>query len=406
MPPYNTLAWNTALGFYRTQGYYVGGYRELAEGVRNLWGLGLLSVFYFLGLYFALVVFPFRTQTHYDLYFGLLCLFIGGYYLTREDFVFAWVDDTATLARIEYALLACGGAAGLWFLNSFFYPQRRAPWFIRIFTGLSALIALVSLTGPFRLSDTVLLAWQTMVAVGLLYLLYFIGRAAAARVPDAGKLIPGLVLLMITGFLDIADSLFFFSGISYGRIGFAVFVVSIAMVLAMRAVRTRREIKLLNEQLSEREQRLRTLFEASFESVIVHRHGTVLDVNPTFLRQFDWTTEQIVGKPVVRLFAQASRERAAALISSGDQTIIRGEALTADGKAFAAEFANRTIAYRGAPAEVLIVRDISHRKQAEDELQARNRELETMVRAMADREQRLHDLETELKTLQAKRRGT
>src|SRR3990167_1122065 len=63
------------------------------------------------------------------------------------------------------------------------------------------------------------------------------------------------------------------------------------------------EIQALRRQLSEQqrafeesEARYRNLFEASFEGIIIHEEGRILDVNPALLKMFGYTSSELIGQ--------------------------------------------------------------------------------------------------------------
>ncbi len=62
------------------------------------------------------------------------------------------------------------------------------------------------------------------------------------------------------------------------------------------------------EAIRESEERLRSIFEAGFEGIIIHDGGTILDTNPQIERMFGYALSELVGKSVLDLAAPESRD--------------------------------------------------------------------------------------------------
>lgn len=107
---------------------------------------------------------------------------------------------------------------------------------------------------------------------------------------------------------------------------------------------------------------LRGLVNASLEGMIIVRGDEIVDVNERFVSLCGRTAIELANRRVTELFAQ-DRER------PGDRRAFGGscelELLHADGRRIPVEYMCRTIEYRGRECDVIFVRDLSQRKEAE-----------------------------------------
>ncbi|HEY9747327.1 MAG TPA: PAS domain S-box protein, partial [Allocoleopsis sp.] len=136
--------------------------------------------------------------------------------------------------------------------------------------------------------------------------------------------------------------------------------------------------KLAEEELRASEGRLQSFFEATFEAVMIHDRGTILDVNYAAEALFGYSKAELINQSVLQITAPCSRDiiQLRAQFPSDEPLEVVG--LKKDGTTFIAEVSAKSISYQGRSARVVGVRDITARKQAEDSLrqsEARNRAL-------------------------------
>ncbi|MGB7769769.1 MAG: PAS domain S-box protein [Verrucomicrobiia bacterium] len=129
------------------------------------------------------------------------------------------------------------------------------------------------------------------------------------------------------------------------------------------------------EALRESQRRFRDLFENSPDAIfVVDLNGVVLDVNLASSVLHGLTREQLVGKNFFTdLVPEARREdvrRDFEKMASGKWSRFESESLTAEGQATPVEVRASRIEYRGRPALLLHVRDITERREAEAALQS------------------------------------
>jgi len=104
---------------------------------------------------------------------------------------------------------------------------------------------------------------------------------------------------------------------------------------------------------------LRGFANASLEGLLVLRDGRIIDANERFFTISGWSTQQVVGavpEAFLTLDLDACAESAIPL-----ETTLSGR----DGKAIPVETVIRSITYRGHECSVLVVRDLTERRQAQ-----------------------------------------
>jgi PAS domain S-box-containing protein len=133
------------------------------------------------------------------------------------------------------------------------------------------------------------------------------------------------------------------------------------------------------EALRESEKRLRSIFEGGFEGIVIHEDGTILDANPAFERTCGYPLSELVGKSVLDLAAEESRDLINEKLRLHPGVPFEAVGLKKDGSSFHAEIVGRDYIYQGRRVRVTAVRDVTERKRMEEALQAARDELESKV---------------------------
>jgi PAS domain S-box-containing protein len=139
------------------------------------------------------------------------------------------------------------------------------------------------------------------------------------------------------------------------------------------------ERKRAEEALRESEERFRGLAEATFEGIVIHDRGRILDANQVFANMFGYGLSEIIGVHVLDLAAPESRDLASQRIVSKSKEPFELIALRKDGSTFPSEVCGGVLRYRGRVVTVAAIRDVSERKQAEEALQRAREEIESRV---------------------------
>ncbi len=117
------------------------------------------------------------------------------------------------------------------------------------------------------------------------------------------------------------------------------------------------------------EERYRRLSDATFEALVVHRDGVVLEVNQAFTTLFGYEAAEIVGRPFLEIAAPEARLLAGEYLRHESEVPLEAAARFCDGTTFPAELMSRTIEHvDGEPARVTAFRDIRERKSFEERL--------------------------------------
>lgn len=129
--------------------------------------------------------------------------------------------------------------------------------------------------------------------------------------------------------------------------------------------------KEMTEALQQSQQRFQDLFENSPDAVFVEDyHGTVLDVNPAACALHGVKREELVGRTAFDLVPAEQRaevQQGFARFVSGESESADGVSVGRDGRLVPVELKVRRVNYRGQPSLLLHVRDVTERKQLEQQ---------------------------------------
>lgn len=144
-------------------------------------------------------------------------------------------------------------------------------------------------------------------------------------------------------------------------------------------------------ELRESEERFRSLSNASFEGIMIHDQGVILDANRAFARLFGYEQpEELIGKKGLEcLLSPESRASIHERMQRKETGPLEVTGIRKDGTAFAAETDSRLVKYLGHDASIVSCRDITERKRAQEE---RQRSIE-QLRALTARLQSVREEE-------------
>nr|WP_319510401.1 PAS domain S-box protein [uncultured Draconibacterium sp.] len=134
------------------------------------------------------------------------------------------------------------------------------------------------------------------------------------------------------------------------------------------------ELKKSLARLKEREEHFHFLSDASFEGIIIHDNGVVLDVNQRLLDISGYSREDLLGKNMLSGFIiEPDRQKAIESIQSETPKPYVIGVRKKDGIIGYAEIEARSIPYKGKTVRIAAVRDVSERFQLQEEIK-RNKE--------------------------------
>jgi diguanylate cyclase (GGDEF)-like protein/PAS domain S-box-containing protein len=127
--------------------------------------------------------------------------------------------------------------------------------------------------------------------------------------------------------------------------------------------------KKAEKELIESEQRFQSLAKATFEGIIIHQDGIILDVNRSIEEMFGYTLQELKGKSAISLALEEFQPLLLEKIHTMDEKPYEAVGLRKDGSTFPAELVAKNSTYNGKPVRVVAVRDISERKKNEKMIQ-------------------------------------
>ncbi|MCP4704828.1 MAG: PAS domain S-box protein [candidate division Zixibacteria bacterium] len=128
------------------------------------------------------------------------------------------------------------------------------------------------------------------------------------------------------------------------------------------------ELKRAEEELKNSQQRLQGLSDASFEAIFLSEKGICVDQNITAEKMFGYSLQEAIGQPGTNWIISEDRKRVINKMMSGCEEPYDVTAIRKDGTTFPAEIQGRMIDYHGNPIRVTSLRDITDRKQTQEEL--------------------------------------
>lgn len=136
------------------------------------------------------------------------------------------------------------------------------------------------------------------------------------------------------------------------------------------ALRMKAEHDRAVRELAESEERYRSLIELTPDPILVHSQGTVLFANPAAAQVFAAGGSGLLGRPLLDLIHEDAQDevRRRILHPPAQNLVTEYRMVRLDGSEFEAEIAATTINFHGLPARILVIRDITERKQVQQQL--------------------------------------
>jgi PAS domain S-box-containing protein len=134
------------------------------------------------------------------------------------------------------------------------------------------------------------------------------------------------------------------------------------------------------ESQLESEERYRSLAEATFEGILIHDKGIVVDVNRRIENLSGYSRDELRGSSLFSLLEPGSQELVRERLSTGDPSPYEVVARAKDGSRLELEVQGKEIPYKGSTMRVASVRDVRERKAAEAAL----RDSEERYRLLAE----------------------
>lgn len=127
---------------------------------------------------------------------------------------------------------------------------------------------------------------------------------------------------------------------------------------------------------------VRQLAEVVGEGLLVHEHGTILEVNRALIRQLGYAPGELAGKAVLDLIAPDARAQARERLLGPGETMTELPLVRRDRTRFTADVYCQDWTYRGQPVRLMAVHDISARRESERGLRRAREYTELLYRAV------------------------
>lgn len=116
------------------------------------------------------------------------------------------------------------------------------------------------------------------------------------------------------------------------------------------------------------EQHLRELTDASFEGIVIHEYGKILDVNKAFINMVGITYDEAIGSSILDFIHMNSTDLGTEKVLKKSFGSFEVTGLQTDGSNFPLELHVRTGNYNGKPVSIVAMRDITDRKFIETDI--------------------------------------
>jgi PAS domain S-box-containing protein len=139
------------------------------------------------------------------------------------------------------------------------------------------------------------------------------------------------------------------------------------------------ERKQAEEALREDSEQLQKLSEASFDGVVIMEKGVIQAANQTFADLYGYELSEIIGMDALDFISPESKDIVLNKIIAGYEKRYEATVQKKEGKKFEVEACGAAITYKGRPARITAMRDITKRKQAEEALKESEVKHKTLV---------------------------
>lgn len=175
-----------------------------------------------------------------------------------------------------------------------------------------------------------------------------------------------------------------------------VFFIALTLIAAVAVFTLRVAVKKRTQQLEDSKRRFRRLAEATFEGIIVHRDGEILDVNSTLTEMVGYGRKTLVGRAFTDVLSDATRDFVDDRHASSDvEAPYEAVMVRKDGSTFPVEIEEREVETSDTIVRVAALRDVTERKQREAEILLAKQEAEQMAQL---RSSLLNNMSHELRT--------
>jgi PAS domain S-box-containing protein len=176
-------------------------------------------------------------------------------------------------------------------------------------------------------------------------------------------------VIFITALTDMEDT---FKGFEVGGVDYIIkpfqsreVLVRVKTHLAIRKLHW--QLQEQNALLAQQEEQFHKLADATFEGVIIHDQGQIIEVNQEAVIMFGYRWDELVGQNVEELLFPSMRETASTWIETDTKMPYTAEGQRKDGTRFLVEIQTKSIPWQEHKVRVIFMRNISWRNVLEQE---------------------------------------
>jgi len=136
-------------------------------------------------------------------------------------------------------------------------------------------------------------------------------------------------------------------------------------ILEQRVEERTSDLVKAQEALQESEKRFRTLSEASFEGIVIHDNGKILEVNQACCSMFGYEYEESIGTSIYDYIASNYKDDVVNVVAGKSEKPYDAICVRKGGTRFPVQAYGKTIVYNGKKVRVVSIRNIEERKKAE-----------------------------------------
>jgi len=126
---------------------------------------------------------------------------------------------------------------------------------------------------------------------------------------------------------------------------------------------------------TEAHNQIKTLANATFEGIVIHDQGTIIEVNNTIEQLFKINRFDIIGTDLRQLIAPQYHDALLDGLQKSNEGKIEAQGLRADGELVPIAIRNRQLQFNGRQVDVIAIRDLTEQKQAEKERESIQKQL-------------------------------
>jgi len=143
------------------------------------------------------------------------------------------------------------------------------------------------------------------------------------------------------------------------------------------------ERKRAEQALIVSEERFRQRSEATFEGIVIHDQGKILDVNQQYADMFGYSVSEIIGKSILEFVAPDHRETVSRRTHEGFEAMYETWGVKKDGTTFPLEIMAKNSSFKGKTVRIGALRDITRLKEAEEGIKRGEREAKKLAHESA-----------------------